>query len=412
MVGSFDYGFQPDVSPWQIGARAKRSSPAAGDLLRSRAIVFDDAGSALISSMLSQPFGDMLKVTPGPVKIGHRNAQGGASADADVSAAHAVELEIDHKRFGFRLAEPLLVDAFGLIRACLPPGPKFDNWVRREMSHVIIKTLVLPGGWVYKWTFGNPSGPWTSILDSLCNWLATSGAMLEHGLHPKNSTLWVYGDDTLIFIKSLNDYVPATTIQATLSDTYGILAGESNVGHFDAYGDESGTTFLGCWMRDGLFGRPLDKWLDVSVLPERSRLSVASQYARMSYLPVSAVCTSSNEAYFTSYFEFVRSRLPEDHTFATGSAAQEVRNLTDAAHNVFSDGGSDVREWEAGAKATVGPLREGGRYASVDELDGQTIAYSLSWLARPPRGGRRLPASAGFTPKQAQRAYSRVRCGG
>jgi hypothetical protein len=238
--------------------------------------------------------------------------------------------------------------------------------------------------------------------------------MLANGLTPDNSKLWVYGDDTLIFIKRLQDYVPARVIQKTLNDTYGILAGESNVGHFDSYGDQSGTTFLGCWMKDGCFGRPLQKWLLVSALPEHPRPSVGEQMGRMAYLPVSATCSTSNVEYFKSYFTFVNERLPSFARYDEAGVAHRVTSLTDNAHREFSDAGSDVREWEAGAKTVAGSLRADARLALTDEeMDAQCINYTIHWLRKPPRSGRPLQSSAGYLPKQAKRAYSRVRlCAG
>jgi hypothetical protein len=312
--------------------------------------------------MISQGIGEAVKNASGDIKIGHRAMQGAAS-DARESERNEIEYEIDHKRFGFRLAEPLLVTAFGMIRALLPAGLEWDYLILHEMSHCILKTIILPGGWVYRCTFGNWSGPWTSLLDSFCNWIAMSSAIDQLRLADDAFDLWIYGDDTLLGFRngSRPDGHGPADIQHYLARTFGIYAGETNLGNLSSYGDNPGATFLGCWNRDGLHGRPLGKWLDVSMLPEKPRPQIIDQWKRMRYLTHAAVATSDNEAYFTSYFMYVNQRLPAPcQTPPPGVGAGRARTVG-PARGGFSSGSVDWREWEYGARTSLCQLKKKSR---------------------------------------------------
>jgi hypothetical protein len=385
---------------WQIGGRAKRASPQAGEKLKSRAVIFDNAVSATVSSCLSQPMGDMIKQSHGEIQIGHTAVRGGAARDAAKSAGNVIENEIDHKRYGFRVTEQSLVDSFGVIRACLPRGDKYDRWILHEMSKVILKFMILPGGWVYRWTFGNPSGPWTSILDSISNWLSTRTALDLCGVMPHESSCWIYGDDTLIGFRSWEAWRPNSMIQTVLYDKFGILPGDASYGSLSSWGDEPGATFLGCWMKDGLYGRPLAKWLDVSVLPEHNHTSLAMQMKRCAYLEAAAVCTLDNQDYFQDYFKWVNSKAPLHARIREAALHDAIQAKMVKAHTTFSNGGVDTREWETGAKLRLDDAKSAYRASKVS---GQDLDPSLpprplvsQWLSNPPRGARRGPSILGF----------------
>uniref|UniRef100_A0A2V0RBH1 RdRp n=1 Tax=viral metagenome TaxID=1070528 RepID=A0A2V0RBH1_9ZZZZ len=343
---------------WQLGGRGKRTTPAPGDKLKSRAVIFNDGVNAAVSSTISQSVGESIKSGEGSIKIGHRAMQG-AKKDRLSSESHEVEFEIDHKRFGFRLSEPLLVTAFGMIRALLPPGQYWDYRVLHEMAHCILKTIILPGGWIYRCTFGNWSGPWTSILDSFCNWIAVTTVLSEMNFKSADVDPWFYGDDTLIGFK--HNVLPAgvtpSTIQDGLVELFGIYAGDANTGRLSSFGTESGATFLGVWNKDGFHGRPMSKWVDVSVHPERLRNSPKDQMKRMAYLGHAAVCTQENRDYFTSYFQYANEALDEAIRYPPERLRQSLKRSFDEAHARFSDGGEDVREWEVGAKTTLSELK-------------------------------------------------------
>jgi hypothetical protein len=308
--------------------------------------------------MISQGVSEAIKEAHGDIKIGHRALQGAAS-DAKQSELNDVEFEIDHKRFGFRLAEPLLVAAFGMIRALLPPGEEWDYRLLREMSHCIIKTIILPGGWTYRCTFGNWSGPWTSILDSFCNWIAMVGALNILKLRQHDVDLWIYGDDTLLGFRngSCPHGLTPPDVQQILKHRYGIYAGDWNTGHLSSYGSGPGTTFLGTWNRDGLHGRPLSKWVDISVLPEKPRAGLTHQMKRMRYLTHAAVASKDNEEYFTDYFLWLNRRAPTPLQRPEPILRQSLRKTFDQSHANFSSGGVDWRDWEYGAKTTLCELK-------------------------------------------------------
>jgi hypothetical protein len=348
----------PGAGLWQLGGRGKRTTPEAGKDLRSRAVIFNDGINATVSSTISQGIGASIKASHGAIKIGHR-AMGGAKSDARESEKNDVEFEIDHKRFGFRLAEPLLVTAFGMIRALLPPGLEWDYRVLHEMAHCIIKTIILPGGWIYRCTFGNWSGPWTSILDSLCNWIAVTSTLNRLKFKPTDIDLWIYGDDTLIGFRngSLPRGLTPPDVQALLDARFGIWAGDWNIGKLSSYGNEPGSTFLGCWNRDGKHGRPLSKWVDISLYPEKVRPGIQFQIKRMRYLTHAAVCTQDNEDYFTDYFMWLNAQLPTDQAHPPEKLRQSLKRTFTQAHANFSQGATDTREWEAGAVTTLTELK-------------------------------------------------------
>jgi hypothetical protein len=339
--------------------------------------------------MLSQGVGESIKASKGDIKIGHRALQGAAS-DARQSEENDVEFEIDHKRFGFRLSEPLLVTAFGIIRALLPPGDEWDYRVLHEMAHCIIKTIILPGGWTYRCTFGNWSGPWTSILDSICNWLAMVGTLDTLQIKATDIDLWIYGDDTLLGFRN-GSCPPGLTppdVQHILKVKFGIYAGEWNTGHLSSYGDRPGTTFLGCWNKDGFHGRPLSKWVDISVLPEKPKGGIEHQVKRQKYLTHAAVASKDNEAYFTDYFMWINERLPPDQQQPAPKLRQSLKRTFEQAHANFSSGGVDWRDWEYGAKKTLCelkiPSRSVQRGLSRREISGRPGSaeafHRPSWL--------------------------------
>jgi hypothetical protein len=302
----------------------------------------------------------MIKKVKGDIQIGHTDVRGGAARDREVSEKHVFETEIDHKRFGFRLAEPLLVAAFGVIRACFPTGERFDNLILHEMSKVITKFLLLPGGWVYRWTFGNPSGPWTSILDSICNWLACSAALNTLGVPPKERTLWIYGDDTLIGWKTGRSARTAEEVQDVLQHRFAILKGDSQNGKLSRYGVAvPGVTFLSSWHKDGLFGRPLAKWLDVSCLPEKRRESLSSQLGRMSYLDSAAWLTDDNSWYFYHYFNWINRQFPASIQFKPHVLDTVLTRKWGIAHRRFTSGQDDTRVWELGGNTRLNTLQGG-----------------------------------------------------
>jgi hypothetical protein len=376
---------------WQLGGRAKRTTPGNGDVLRSRAIIFNDGVNAAVSSTISQGVGEVFKHGHGDIKIGHR-AQQGASSDARQSEDNEIEFEIDHKRFGFRLAEPLLVDAFGIIRSMLPPGEEWDYRILHEMAHNIIKTIILPGGWVYRATFGNWSGPWTSILDSICNWLATCSSLDYYKVQPANVDLWIYGDDTLIGFKRGKRPLNLTPpdVQRILKDKFGIYAGDWSLGNLSSYGNLPGATFLGCWNRNGMHGRPLSKWLDVSMLPERRQDTLRQQSKRVKYLTHAAVATRDNEDYFTSYFTFINDKVPAVAKLSSDALRQYLSDLFIQSHANFSSGGVDWRDWEHGASTKLCDLMskkrplvtELARAQITGKLPVNRCALHATWLMR------------------------------
>uniref|UniRef100_A0A2V0RKH1 RdRp n=1 Tax=viral metagenome TaxID=1070528 RepID=A0A2V0RKH1_9ZZZZ len=246
-----------------------------------------------------------------------------------------------------------------MIRALFPPGDEWDYRILHEMAHTILKTIILPGGWVYRCSYGNWSGPWTSILDSFSNWVAMSGALTHLKLRPQDVDLWIYGDDTLLGFRDgmCPKGLTPPDVQAILRDRYGIHPGDWNVGHLSSYGSGQGTTFLGCWNRDGLHGRPLSKWVDISVLPEKPRGGIGHQMKRMRYLTHAAVASKDNEQYFTDFFLWLNRQLPEPLQTPEPKLRQSLRNTFVKSHANFSSGGVDWRDWEYGAKQTLCELK-------------------------------------------------------
>uniref|UniRef100_A0A2V0RC59 RdRp n=1 Tax=viral metagenome TaxID=1070528 RepID=A0A2V0RC59_9ZZZZ len=371
---------------WQLGGRAKRKTPELGSKLAARAIVYDNSISATVSSTISQPFSTMVKSVKGDIQIGHTDVRGGAARDRRVSEQHLYETEIDHKRFGFRLSEPLLVSAFGIIRACLPTGEEWDNRILHEMSKVILKFLILPGGWVYRWTFGNPSGPWTSLLDSICNWLACSSALAQLKVPPWQRTLWIYGDDTLIGWKCGSSARVASEIQDILLNKFGILAGDSQDGKLSRYNTgEPGVTFLSSWHEGGRFGRPLNKWLDVSALPEKPNFVPGAQFRRCAYLSHAAWLTPDNTKYFNNYFHWINNKINPVWRLPSTAVDKICEHSWSTAAYAFASGGDDTRTWERGGNTRLNtipspkraPINWGAR-----PLADLSTSLTLSWLYR------------------------------
>jgi hypothetical protein len=160
-------------------------------------------------------------------------------------------------------------------------------------------------------------------------------------------------------------------VQRILRDKFGIYAGEWSLGNLSSYGSQAGATFLGCWNRNGFHGRPIEKWLDVSMLPERQQDSLQQQAKRVKYLTHAAVATSDNESYFTSYFTFINDRMPAYARLPDATLRQYLSNLFAVSHANFSSGGVDWRDWEYGATTKLCDLMSKKRPLVTELQDAQ-----------------------------------------
>uniref|UniRef100_A0A2V0RKZ1 RdRp n=1 Tax=viral metagenome TaxID=1070528 RepID=A0A2V0RKZ1_9ZZZZ len=198
------------------------------------------------------------------------------------------------------------------------------------------------------------------------------------GFMPRDVDLWIYGDDTLVGFRnnSMPRGLTPPDLQKILKDRYGIYAGDWNIGRLSSYGDEAGATFLGVWNRDGLHGRPLAKWIDISLYPEKPRNSIVHQLNRMKYLDHAAVATKDNEAYFTDYFLFLNDLLPPEAQTAPAVLKQSLKRKFVSSHANFSSGSTDIREWEYGSVTTLAELKRPCRNYQNTLMDRQISGRS------------------------------------
>lgn len=282
-------GFEADLSLWSCGGREKPNTHLQpGEAIRSRLVLMPETPSTLLESAFSQPLTAMFKHVKGDVAIGTEITNAGFERLVKKFAPFSHCKAYDWSQFDSRVREDMLVVAFGVLRACYyGPEEHLDNLFLRFMSHTLVKQVVTPGGWYYTLTQGVPSGsPFTSILDSVCNWLVLVD--LELQFCNKKDVLKnrrsVYGDD---FVQGWGVPAPHETVFRSLAySRWGFIAKPSAVqeGPFVAETVGSSLPFLSFRFPHGLPARPMADALRLGLLPKKPRQTVYTQAQRVSYV--------------------------------------------------------------------------------------------------------------------------------
>jgi hypothetical protein len=344
-----------DVTPWVIGGRAKRTTIEPGKVLKGRAIVYPGAQSRLIGGLFSQPITRAFAHSTGGIWVGKKMGEESLRELAIKAGKYLFQRGVDWRRCGFRLPEILVVAALGCAYAMYPDTPEVLRAFLHIAAGTVAKTVILPGGWVYKCMRGSPSGPFTSIIDTFANLMIFGSAYARLGV-PRTPPLEVYGDDSMEHCGD-SRYRPYRAVRDICRYLWDMVGDEeAEIGTFFQV-DESTPycTFLKRYVYYGTPTRPLSAWLDVSILPEKKRNSYIAQLGRMVYLNNEPTPDPAVRKYFTNFFGWVgdKLRVPRRVTDWMYTKYQSM-----AGSQFYRQGGGVSLQPNREGKRTLGELRE------------------------------------------------------
>jgi hypothetical protein len=307
--------FEPDLSLWACGGRGKPSQMVdPGDRLKSRLILMPETPSALLESTFAQPFTRMLSLVGGDIMIGtSMTDRGYRRVLAPLEDAPHVKA-FDWSNFDARVREDMIVASFGIIRACFRGDDAWlDNVFLRFISHFLVKRVVVPGGWIYTLANGVPSGsPFTSIIDSLANWLVLVDLEICSGglSAPRRNRRRVYGDDFAIAFHA--ESLSKESFIDLAFRRWGFVAKESAAleGVAVATTADASLPFLSFRFPNGLPARPIQDALKIGLLPQKARFTYSAQAARTMYLDHFAPYDPETARYHIEYFNWLNTKIP------------------------------------------------------------------------------------------------------
>uniref|UniRef100_A0A2V0RB80 RdRp n=1 Tax=viral metagenome TaxID=1070528 RepID=A0A2V0RB80_9ZZZZ len=197
-----------DTSLWSLGGRARRQKINEDAPLRGRIVAMPDGVPKIIGLTIASLIYAGLKVLNygnpfNECQICRTDFHGNFYSHTDRFESGGVRtIEADASKFDASTCEETMVVAFGILRSCFPDSDFIDHVFLYIMSGTITKNLVIPGRFIYRLTKGVPTGsPFTSILDTLVNFLAWSDYLTKyHPRHARRAFCVFFGDDTLVNI--------------------------------------------------------------------------------------------------------------------------------------------------------------------------------------------------------------------
>jgi hypothetical protein len=307
--------FVPDVSLWGCGGRGKYAMKATpGASMKSRLVLMPETPSTLLESAFAQPFTEMVSKVGGDIMLGASMTDRGYMRL--VNAFRGIDhcKAYDWSGFDSRVREDMIVSAFGVVRACyFGDDAHLDNVFLRFMSHFIIKQVVVPGGWVYTLAKGIPSGsPFTSIIDSIVNWLVLVDLEVTMGglSAPRKNSRKVYGDDFVVGFRA-----PCLEKAEFISLAYtrwGFIAKPTAAyeGPFTTTSASTSLPFLSYRFPLELPARPVEDALQLALVPYTARLTYSAQLQRVIYLDHFSPYDFEMSDYHRRYFLWIISRTP------------------------------------------------------------------------------------------------------
>uniref|UniRef100_A0A2V0RA33 RdRp n=1 Tax=viral metagenome TaxID=1070528 RepID=A0A2V0RA33_9ZZZZ len=367
----------PNTAPWVIGGRAKRTDIGLEDkVLKARAVVYPGAESRLVSGMYSQWVTRSFAASRGGIWVG-RKLDYSSTEDLRARCLKGLwQRGVDWRRCGFNLPELLVVAGLACAFSLFPQTRELRNVFLHEAAGVAAKTVLLPGGWVYKVTKGSPSGPWTSIIDTFANSIIFGSCYAMLGV-PRSPPFEFYGDDSVEHITP-GKSKPYSQLRDKAQELWG-MKGDEEAEEGELYTqDESDAkcTFLKRYFYCDVPTRKVSAWRDVSELPERKRDSPESQLERIVYVKNEPMPNPEAHNYFKDYFQYVGDTLG---LIRRDVAAAFEQNCSQAV----------ARFYEAGKGIVLQPDREGKM--TLRQLR-YTHSRLVAWaLERSPNGELRCP---------------------
>jgi len=279
---------------WKVGGREKVATEEVGKTISARPIWMPGYAEMNLDSSLAQPLGDLLKYTEGELYLGFSGVHNTNKRLYNAMTSGPFVKASDFSKYDSTVPETLIVAAFGIVYSAYAKGlgvrekEKVMNLVLDACGRFVFKYLVTPGGYVYRVVGGTPSGsPFTSIVNSLCNWLAQRSTVnrLEPVLEVSNKDvrMGILGDDSVVCFP---DVVNVSVFNATLTNLWGLIIKPRSdlCGPFDSGETETSIPFLGVRWPLGQPARSWDDWLKVSLFPKRNSNEYWKQAARKKYM--------------------------------------------------------------------------------------------------------------------------------
>lgn len=193
-----DEGVMPAEIPTAVAGRGKMvaaTDPFSGK--EGRLIIIPDLVRHLIGSLGAGKFYELLQKSDRPlggVDLG-LGPYSGKWPRLMRRYGDKTLLMLDFSKFDSTIPAWLLKAAFTFVRSFFAECPGADAYWEHEYRRLVHTAIVLPDGEVLRKSRGVASGdPWTSIMDSICNFI-----IIHAVYHPDGDSLIIgtFGDDSL-----------------------------------------------------------------------------------------------------------------------------------------------------------------------------------------------------------------------
>jgi len=284
-------GPQLDPTVWAAMGRSKRNAKPWGERLKSRLVQAPEDFWARYVGVFAEPITTQFVETAGVVLLGEP-AVGGSLAQRMQQIRTDKVLELDWGNFDSTVRFQMKRAALALAWCCYAPNTISDNHLVSVASSILSYNLLTPEGGIWHINNGVPSGsPFTSIVDTLANWLALRlvGAHLPKFRAPKGS-LSVYGDDTLLGLpgdvseSDLQEFIFFITQRIGFKVERDDLYVKQTTEYNPAFAPSIiGYAFIGgC-----IIGRTPAKWMEIWRVPPKPVKTAVARYALWNYMGTS-----------------------------------------------------------------------------------------------------------------------------
>jgi len=208
---------------WAMGQRTKVidlvAEEKSGKREVARGVLMPDAYEHVIYAPIAKPILEAIAADDdNPIALGHKWQAGGGPRLASKFYGCKEYAMTDIKNWDGATRASLTTYAFEVIKCAFRiEGPAvvyrgksisrakmldvLIGWMARAMAAPVV---VLPGGQIYRLPGGVPSGSvWTTLINSIINYAYWLYAIRKAGAHTRDYTIKVYGDDSLVGVRSL-----------------------------------------------------------------------------------------------------------------------------------------------------------------------------------------------------------------
>jgi len=284
-------GPEMDPTVWTAMGRSKRNAKPWGERLKSRLVQAPEDYWARYVGVFAEPVTNQFLDTAGVVLLGEPAVGGSLSQRMQQIRTEKV-LELDWGNFDSTVRLQMKRAALALAWTCYNTSAESDNHLLSVASSILSYNLITPDGGIWHLNNGVPSGsPFTSIVDTLANWLALrlAGEHLPRFRAPLGC-ISVYGDDTLL---GLPGDVSETDLQSFIhfcTTRIGFKVERDDLYVKNMVEDNSvfapsiiGYAFIGgC-----IIGRSPMKWMEIWRIPPKPVKTSNAKYALWNFMATS-----------------------------------------------------------------------------------------------------------------------------